>query len=274
MSCFLPKNMYGVIGWPLAQSLSPLLHNTAFQALHISSIYMSWPIRPEDLATFMNVMPVLGIAGCSVTIPHKVAVLPYLDTASEAASLAGAANTLYWRDGALCGDNTDVAGFMSPLKNMDLTKMDVLLLGAGGAARAVAAGLKLAGCANVRVTSPHDKRQYELAERFGFTPVPWADRGRFPATLIVNATPLGMYGGNEDKTPYEFGASPSHGIAYDLVYNPLRTRFLREAEKAGRKIISGLEMFYGQGEAQFKLWTGLNMPQEARQALENALEHQ
>lgn len=271
MGCFIPDKLYGVIGWPLAQSLSPLLHNTGFQALGIKSVYMAWPVKVSQLEDFIKSMPILAVFGCSVTIPHKMAVLPYLDSVSEAASLAGAANTLYWREGELCGENTDVEGFLAPLRSLALDKMDALLLGAGGAAHAVAAGLRLAGCPNVYVTSPGNQRQFSLAQRFGFTPLPWDERYRLAPKLIINATPLGMYGENENKTPYDFSRISGSGWAYDLVYNPLETMFLREAKAAGRKTISGLDMFFGQGNAQFRLWTGQNLPPAAKLALDQAL---
>ena len=115
MSAFIPSSLYGVIGWPLAQSLSPLLHNTAFQALGIPAAYMLWELPPEKLPRFVDSMRLLGIRGCSVTLPHKVEILPLLDHRSERVELMGAANTLYWRDDRLCGENTDVTGFMHPL---------------------------------------------------------------------------------------------------------------------------------------------------------------
>lgn len=273
MDCFLPTSLYGVIGWPLAQSLSPLLHNTGFQALCIPSVYLAWPVPPEQLGKFLDSMRLLKIEGCSVTIPHKIAVLPYLESVSEAASLAGAVNTLFWRSDSLCGENTDVAGFLAPLSNLPLDTLDVLLLGAGGAAHAAAAGLRLAGCRSARVTSPSNQRQYPLAERFAFTPIAWKDRYAHPADIVINATPMGMKGDLVNENPYNFTQAPTvkGGWAYDLVYNPLHTHFLTEAAKVGRKCISGLEMFFGQGNAQFKLWTGHILPQSARINLEKAL---
>lgn len=268
-----PQELYGVIGWPLGQTLSPLLHNTAFEILKIPAAYLAWPVPSDQLETFLAGMRLLKIKGCSVTIPHKIAVLQYLDSVSEPASLAGAVNTLFWRDAELCGDNTDVAGFLSPLAQIPLDTIDVLLLGAGGAGHAAAAGLRLAGCPNVRVSSPGNQRQYPLAERFAFTAIPWEDRYRFPARLIINATPMGMTGKLIDETPYDFADAPASakGWAYDLVYNPLHTRFLQEAAKAGRQCLSGLDMFIGQGAAQFKIWTGQLLPDAATAILKKAL---
>lgn len=277
MSAFIPSSLYGVIGWPLAQSLSPLLHNTAFQALGIPAAYMLWELPPEKLPQFVDSMRLLGIRGCSVTLPHKVEILPLLDHRSERVELMGAANTLYWRDGRLCGENTDVTGFMHPLLERGLDPATpVLVLGAGGAARAVVCGLWLHGCRRIFVTTPSDRSHAPLVERFGVTAVPWAERHDVAASLLVNTTPLGMHGKAEDQNPYDFDRAPASAdggvpVAYDIVYNPLRTLFLREAQARGWATISGLEMFFRQGEAQFRLWTGQDMPQAARLALEHQL---
>lgn len=277
MSAFIPSSLYGVIGWPLAQSLSPLLHNTAFQALGIPAAYMLWELPPEKLPRFVDSMRLLGIRGCSVTLPHKVEILPLLDHRSERVELMGAANTLYWRDDRLCGENTDVAGFMHPLLERGLDPATpVLVLGAGGAARAVVCGLWLHGCRRIFVTTPSDRSHAPLVERFGITAVPWAERHDVTASLLVNTTPLGMHGKAEDQSPYDFDRAPAPAdggvpVAYDIVYNPLRTLFLREAQARGWATISGLEMFFRQGEAQFRLWTGQDMPQAARLALEHQL---
>ncbi|MBD5538802.1 MAG: shikimate dehydrogenase [Desulfovibrio sp.] len=269
----LPEHLYGVIGWPLGQSLSPLVHNTGFRALDIPAVYLRWEVPPERLDVFLGAVRLLDIRGCSVTIPHKQAIMPFLDVVSEAATLAGAANTLSWKDGALCGDNTDVAGFLAPLESVPLERMDALLLGAGGAAHAVAAALRLRGCRQVRVCTPGNRRHLALAERFGFTPVAWEERYAAPASLVINATPLGMHGKHEDETPYDFALAPrvAGGIAYDIVYNPAETRFLREAAAAGRRCLDGVAMFFGQADAQFRIWTGRALPEAAREALVTAL---
>lgn len=265
----IPEDLYGIIGWPLNQTLSPLAHNAAFEETGVAAVYFKWPLPPADLKIFTEAMRLYKVKGCSVTIPHKVAVLEWLDGVSEAAALAGAANTIYGRDGGYYGENTDVAGFLAPLDEVNFQKTDALLLGAGGAARAAAAGLKLRGFSNCRVASPGDKSQYLLAERFGFEPVKWKDRYARAATLVINATPLGMVGPDVSLTPYDFSRAhgAEGGYAYDLVYNPLETVFLKSARAAGRKIISGLEMFYEQAAAQFRLWTGKEFPANIRNLL-------
>ncbi|MDE5832999.1 MAG: shikimate dehydrogenase [Desulfovibrio sp.] len=271
MNTLIPENLYGVIGWPLEQTLSPLIHNAGFQALAIPAAYYRWNIDPDSLREFIEAFRTLLISGCSVTIPHKKAILTYLDSQSETTKLAGAANTLLWREGVLYGDNTDVAGFLKPLEK--LNPDSVLMLGAGGAAGAVAAGLILKGCRNVRIASPGDRRQYELADKTGFRAIPWRDRYNEPASLTINCTPMGMKGKYLDESPYDFAVAPKikGGVAYDLVYNPLWTKFLREALANGWNTISGAEMFYFQADGQFRLWTGRDLPDAARDALYRAL---
>ena len=277
--------LYGVTGWPLGQSLSPLLHNTGFAACGINALYMKWEVPPHKLPAFVESVRLLNIRGCSVTIPHKVELLPLLDEVSPLAMRVGAANTIYWQGERLCGENTDVAGFMAPLAGVPLAGADILLLGAGGAARAVAAGLVSPAPhdrpAHIYVATPSDKSHLPLAEEFGLTPLLWQNRHEPAPLLVINTTPLGMRGKAEDDTPYDFSLAAQCApcgntapLAYDIVYNPLETRFLREARAAGRRCISGLEMFFGQGDAQFRLWTGQGLPPESRRALETALGQQ
>lgn len=277
--------LYGVIGWPLAQSLSPLLHNAAFAALGLPALYQRWEVPPERLPAFVESMRLLHIQGCSVTIPHKVRLISLLDDVSPLVRRVGAANTVYWKGTALCGENTDVEGFLAPLAHENLAGSSVLLLGAGGAARAVAAGLTALDAARrpatIFVATPSDASHLPLAAEFDLTPLLWKQRHDPPALLVVNTTPLGMRGKAEADSPYDFtlaapvpvqGAAEATPLAYDIVYNPLETRFLREARAAGRRCLSGLEMFFGQGCAQFRLWTGRDLPPESRRALTRALQ--
>lgn len=270
-----PTVPYGVIGWPLRQSLSPLVHNVGFRHTGCDGVYFRWEIAPESLETFVRSFRLLHMGGCSVTIPHKVSIMPFLDGMTDQARAVGAVNTLFWKDGQLWGENTDVTGFMAPLLERDLSReMPVLLLGAGGAARAAAAGLHAAGFRNLSVCTPSDASHLVLARDFGMRPVLWAQRHAQAASLVINATPLGMRGKAEEDTPYDFRAAPrpeGMALAYDIVYNPLKTRFLREAEEAGRQGISGMDMFFRQADAQFRLWTSRGLPQAARTALEQAL---
>lgn len=269
---FLPKRLYCVIGWPLDQSLSPLLHNTGFQTLGLDAIYLQIPVCAQDLPRFLDSVRLLPISGCSVTIPHKTAIIPFLDSVSDRAQQIGAVNTLYWRDQKLVGENTDCAGFLAPLANVALNTMTVLLLGAGGAARACLRALQERQTKKVFIATPSNTRQIALAEEFAAEPILWQERYDVHADLIVNATPLGMHGSHEHETPYDFAQSSCQAsLAYDIVYNPRETRFLREAARHGLSCLSGQTMFFEQGNAQFHLWTGQNLPEEAQLALHQAL---
>ena len=271
----MPEKLFGVIGQPLAQSMSPLIHNTAFQTLGLRGVYLKWEIRPDDLEAFVECCRILPIAGASVTSPHKRAIMPLLDSLSETAALAGAVNTLYWKDSMLCGDNTDVNGFLAPLADAGLKGRRVLLLGAGGAAHAAAAGLHMQECALVWICTPGNKRHLPLATRFSFNAISWEDRYGVKADFIINATPMGMKGDHVHESPYDFGRCPAKvaGLAYDMVYNPLDTRFLMEARARGWQTVSGEKMFLGQADAQFMRWTAQPLPTQACQTLLTALEN-
>ncbi len=262
------EKLYGIIGHPLGHSLSPLLHGTAFKILGLPSAYMSWPVAPKDLPAFMEAFRLLNIQGASVTIPHKETVIPFLDALDERAEAVGAVNLIYRRDGLIRGDNTDVLGFMEPLKKPaaagELRR--VLVLGAGGAARAVVAALKAPGLRELAVAYNSKAFPEKFAADCGFKQIPWAERLSFPADLVVNATPLGMKGAHLDETPYPAEAfAGRRGLAYDLIYAPPETRFLREAAQAGWRTAGGVEMFLGQAEAQFFAWTGHELPNEAKE---------
>lgn len=272
MSAFTPPALHGIIGYPLGHSLSPLMHNTAFRTLGLPGVYLSWPVEPGRLPAFMDAVRLLDIRGCSITIPHKVDVLPLLDAMTDGVREMGACNTLY-RDGEkICGENTDVIGFMAPLRAHRLSpETRVLLLGAGGVSRAAVAGLRRLGLTDIAVTNRRRERAEALAEEFGLSSIPWEARGDVRADLVINTTSLGMTGAQERETPYPSEGFRGTGIAYDLVYTPFRTRFLHEAEAAGWNTLSGLDMFIAQGDAQFRLWTGRRLPPEAVEAVKAAL---
>lgn len=274
MTFLVPQKLYGIIGWPLAQTLSPLIHNCGFQTLDMPAVYLKWEIPDGNLGDFVQAMRILPISGCSVTIPHKIKIMAFMDEITRAAALAGAVNTVSCKDGKLVGDNTDVAGFLKPLPEGMPKDRPILLLGAGGAAHAVCAGLAMLGCNEVTITSHGDKSQYPLAEEFGFQATRWTDRYARPYWMVINSTPLGMKGKDLDANPYDFGSAPAveGGCAYDLVYNPFWTKFLLSARERGRTVISGLEMFYWQANDQFHIWTGSDLPDSARELLEKALQ--
>ncbi|WP_319470154.1 shikimate dehydrogenase [uncultured Pseudodesulfovibrio sp.] len=258
---------YGIIGWPLGHSMSPTLHNWGFGELGIDATYEAWPLRPEDLPSFMERVRSEPISGMSVTIPHKLRVMDHLDHITERALTVGAVNTLYWDGDRLCGENTDVIGMTAPLKKSDSLPECAMVLGAGGAARAAVAGLQELGVERILVCNRTREKADALAADLNVEAVGWACRMDEAPGLICNTTPLGMSGELEDLTPWDGSQFPERCIAYDIVYNPLDTTFLREARKAGCETISGLEMFLHQGLAQFRLWTGQDMDEEGARAL-------
>ena len=262
--------IYGIVGCPLGHSLSPVLHNWALSRAGIAGVYLAWPLHAGQMPDFVNAVRTLSIQGVSVTIPHKEALMPLLDGLTERARCLGAVNTLYWDKGGLCGDNTDVDGFVAPLRGRAFSS--ALVLGAGGAARAALAGLRELGLPAVAVCNHHAERARNLADTFGARHAHWADRAAYEADLVINATPLGMRGAHEGQNPLppEAFARQDAGsrMAYDLIYTPLTTRFLAEAEAAGWQTQDGLSMFIAQAQAQFRLWTGREFSEtDARELL-------
>ncbi len=263
---------YGIIGWPLGHTMSPTLHNWGFGKLGINGVYDAFPLEPTDVSAFMERVRTEPISGMSVTIPHKRAVMDSLDHITDRAKAVGAVNTLYWDGDTLCGENTDVVGLIAPLKKLDTLPNSAMVLGAGGAARAAITGFKELGIDDISVSNRTAEKTQTLANEFSVKAVAWEDRMDAAPELICNTTPLGMAGDMETMTPWDKDRFPAECIAYDIIYNPLQTRFLREAEEAGCVVLSGLEMFLHQGLAQFKLWTGQDMNEDgARQLLLNAL---
>ena len=174
MSTFTPPALHGIIGYPLGHSMSPLMHNTAFRTLNLPGVYLSWPIEPGRLPAFVDAARLLNIRGCSITIPHKIDIIPLLDKTSENVREMGACNTLY-RDGEkICGENTDVIGFTAPLRKRSLSpETRVLVLGAGGVSRAAIAGLRRLGLANITLTNRRKERAEALCNEFGLLCAPW-----------------------------------------------------------------------------------------------------
>ncbi|PTN36536.1 shikimate dehydrogenase [Desulfonatronum sp. SC1] len=268
---FIPDHLYGIIGYPLGHSLSPLLHNWGFQHYNLKAIYCKWPMPTDRLPEFVAALRTLSIPGVSVTIPHKRAIMPYLDGLTADAMHAGAVNTLFWRDGELWGDNTDVQGFLEPLTARRSQIRTALVLGVGGASRAVVWGLKRFGVERVTVCGRSSESTVSLARDAGCVYIPWEERGQWSGDLLVNATPLGMSGKFRELSPWPGKISNIH-IAYDLVYNPQETCFLRQAKEGGIQRVGGLEMFIAQAQGQFRLWTKKELPNEpVRELLSSAL---
>jgi shikimate dehydrogenase len=263
-----PQGQYGIIGWPLGHSKSPLLHNWGLKECGLPGVYVPWPTEPAKLKAFVAEARARKIRGVSVTIPHKQAVIPFLDGVTDRAKAVGAVNTLFWREGRLLGDNTDVAGIVAPLAPHREALASALVLGAGGAARAACFALKELGVADLAVSNRTQAKAEALARDFGIGAVPWEARTARAWTLIVNATPLGLKGGDEDASPWPQDGFGGVSLVFDMVYNPVRTRLIQDAQAAGVACISGLNMFLHQGLAQFELWTGRKLDEKrARQLL-------
>lgn len=282
---FLPHKLYGVIGDPIGHSLSPVLHNAAFQAWGIPAVLLPWRIKPERLADFVAAARLLPVAGACVTLPHKEKMLSLVDKPTPMARTVGAVNTLYWDGDELVGHNTDVEGFLQPLYTRGAFPT-ALILGAGGAARAVLAGLlTLDGVTRVAVAARREEQARALVagvqapkeeHAAPHTPpavevIPWETRHDVDADLVINTTPVGMSGGNAPSTS-PFTVFRSAGLAYDLIYQ--NTPFLNAARAAGWNTLNGRDMFVAQGSAQFTLWTGFPLPEAARAALDEAITRQ
>jgi shikimate dehydrogenase len=260
---------YGVLGYPVTHSLSPFLHNQAFQKLDLECRYFKWEITPDDLADFMQAVRDLPLSGVSVTIPHKEEVVFFLDRVSPEALEIGAVNTVYHQDGELWGTNTDYLGFMAPLKGLEIES--ALVLGAGGAARSVLYGLKKMGATRVYISNRNRFKADKLAGEFEVQSLDWSDRGDAEADILINTTPLGTSGENESRSPWSFEKLPFR-VVYDLVYNPLKTRLLEQAEEKGITALSGLSMFIHQAREQFRIWTGQSFePEWAERLLRSRL---
>ncbi len=219
------------------------------------------------MPVFMVAVRTLPISGVSVTIPHKQTILPYLDLLTDRALKIGAVNTLYWENGKLIGDNTDIIGFTTPLTLIQQKINSTLILGSGGASRAVIAGLKELSISKIYLTNRTEEKAKSLAREFDLDVVAWEERHGVEADLLVNSTPLGMRGKWESHSPWT-GSLSRFKIVYDLIYNPLQTRLLGQAQKEGCKTISGLSMFVYQALEQFRIWTGQEFsPDEAMEFL-------
>lgn len=257
----------GIIGWPVEHSLSPAMHNAAFAALGLNWLYAAFPVPPERVEEALRGLAAAGCAGLNVTIPHKRAALASASSATDAARSIGAANTLVPDgEGGFRADNTDAAGFLRALDEqapLDLAGRDVLLIGAGGAARAVAFALRARG-ANLRVANRTAARAAELGHAVPFVPEA-LDIMAGQAALVVNATSLGLHG---DAPPPELplsGLGPGQVVA-DIVYRPGGTPWLAAAAARGARPVDGLGMLLHQGAAAFSQWTGHEPPVEAMRA--------
>jgi 3-dehydroquinate dehydratase/shikimate dehydrogenase len=249
--------IYGVIADPVRHSISPAVHNRAFQARRADAVYLPFLVKPAQLKDFFILAEKLPLAGFSVTIPHKQKILRYLDLVDPLARRIGAVNTVWRKAGKWRGTNTDADGVIRPLeRHLRLGKTSVLLVGNGGAARGAAYALKAAGV-KLALTGRNIDRVRALAKACDAEPLTRDQAGARMFDVLVHSTPLGMFPKVEqcffeEKIPAK--------LVFDMVYNPLDTLLVRMARDQGATIIRGLEMFLEQSSRQFEIWTGENAP--------------
>ncbi len=261
--------IYGIFGYPVEHTFSPAMHNAAFKKLAMDACYVPFAVHPEHLGDAAKAVLPLGLGGLNVTVPHKEKIIPYLDDLSEEARLIGAVNTIEVKDGRLIGHNTDGRGFCRSLKEQ--TKFNprakkILFIGSGGAARAVAFSLALAGAAKIIFRDLDAQKAASLAkdinEKTGaksesITDDALADSAA-EADCLINATPLGLK--EADALPLPDNYIEERHLVCDLVYNPPETNFLRAAKMRKAKRLPGLGMLLFQGVIAFEIWTGKQAP--------------
>jgi shikimate dehydrogenase len=256
------------IGDPVEHSLSPLIHNAAYQALGIDGdfVYVACNVKPEALAALADGVRAMGVRGVSCTRPHKLAIMEYLDEIDAIAKTIGAVNTVVNDNGRLKGYNADWLGIVAPLEALTtLAGKQVALLGAGGAARAAAYGVTQRG-AKLTIYNRTLAKAQALANEFGAQARSLDDLSEVKTMdIIMNATAVGL-APNDGETPVSQGLITDRHIVFDAVYAPLETRLLREARQQGARVIPGTEMLLHQGMEQFKLFTGREAPEAAMRA--------
>lgn len=263
-------NVTGIIGNPVEHSLSPLMHNAAFKYLGLDYIYVPFLVTENALEGAIRGSKSLNIKGLNVTIPHKTEVIKYLDSVDKTAELIGAVNTIKFNGNHVKGFNTDSIGAVKAIEEVSSVKnKKIIILGAGGAARAIAFQILLEGVGSLVIANRTPENafnlQKDIVEKLNLD-VKTADFGKglenelLDADILINTTPIGMYPHISDKPPVKSEMMHKNLIVNDIVYNPLKTGLLREAEKCGAKTVSGIKMLIYQGVEAFKIWTGIYPP--------------
>lgn len=259
-----PYRLAGVMGWPVAHSRSPFIHNHWIEQHGLRGAYVLLPVQPEKLETALRALPVLGFSGCNLTIPHKVAALHVVDRVDPLAKRIGAVNTVVVEtDGSLTGMNTDGFGYIqSLLEVLPTWRADTgpcVVVGAGGAARAVIAALIEQGAQEIRLANRSIDKAHDMAAEMGgeVKVVPWQERHEALAdcALLVNTTNQGMHG--ESSLDLNLGQLPQNALVSDIVYVPLETPLLQAARERGNTTVNGLGMLLHQARPAFNAWFGV-----------------
>lgn len=255
----------GVIGWPVAQSKSPLIHRFWLNKLGIDGDYGRFPVHPDHLGTAIRALPALGLRGVNVTMPHKIALLAYLDHIDASAAALGAVNTVWTLpDGTISGTNTDIDGILEPLRHHDLAGRRAIIAGTGGAARAALQAVRRCDVAQVTIMARDSAKAQALLEAasvvgsvvpFDAPLIAAADVG-----LFFNATSLGMTG--QPPLPFDVARLPVTAVVFDAVYSPLVTPLLAAAAMRGMPVIDGLQMLVGQAAVAFEIFFGATAPRQ------------
>jgi len=267
--------IYGVIADPVGHSLSPVIHNAACAAAGIDAVYVPFLVPAADLSQFIKEADRWPLAGLSVTIPHKESVLDLVTSRDPLVEEIGATNTLrFTEEGGVESFNTDATAAIGALRATLEEQEDgfggrlglktALILGAGGAARAIACGLRQQGV-EVTIASRTADRTQQLADAVGGKAIDWAARHRLPYDCIINATPVGMHP-HVNESPFDAAQLRPYMVVFDTVYNPENTLLVKEARAAGCRVITGVEMFVRQAAEQFTIWHGQEPPEDVMRA--------
>ena len=260
---------FAVIGDPIDHSLSPNIHSAAFRELNLDSSYIGYRIPKGELGGGIEGLKKIKITGFNVTIPHKVEMMKYLDKMDESCSIIGAVNTVVNNEGVLKGYNTDMDGFLEPLKkrNVSIQGKKILLIGAGGAARAIVAGMTKEKAESLDIanrTIENANNLSEFATKIGLKTntkkIEEADQNIDNYDIIINSTSLGL---KNESSPISFEKVNQKTIVYDIVYAPMNTDFIKKAKERNLEVIYGYEMLLGQATRAFEIWHGMKAPYNA-----------
>lgn len=260
----------GVFGDPVDDNPTGVVEEAAFAAKDLNYRYLTVKVLPEDLGKAMDSVRIFGMKGINLTMPHKIKVLPYLDELSPAAKIIGAVNTVIQKDGKLYGENTDGKGFVTALKNSGetLEGKKVTILGAGGAARAIAVECALNGAVHINIINRSAEKGEELASLIQSETdssaqyLTWESSMKIPADtqILINATSIGFSPNVTDKPDIDYSTITNQMCVCDVIFNPVETIFLKTAAANGAKIVTGLGMLVQQAALNFTLWTGVEAP--------------